>query len=180
MNLGVLSLCSVGEICTTWGFFLPYKLWSSGLSNCTPSADSPCHLHPATTTEWSTKITPSLKLNQSRWRVSGAITAFQPAMCAHGDKSWKSLLLVLSFIAELQRVGQSDPWLETHLNKKSFPSLPSLPLCIMHKALKFHYAFALLFFFKSYSAFLTVLVQVSITIVLRICFSKLSVTLLPH
>lgn len=76
--------------------FLPYKLWSSGLTNWTPSVDSTCHLRPATITEWSTKITPSLKPNQSHWRVKVTITAFQPGMRAWRRIS-KSLPLVLLY-----------------------------------------------------------------------------------
>lgn len=95
MNLSVWSLWGVSETCTIY-FFLPYKLWSSGLTNWTPSVDSTCHLRPATITEWSTKITPSLKLKQSRWRVKVTITAFQPGMRAWRRIS-KSLLLVLLY-----------------------------------------------------------------------------------
>lgn len=52
----------------------------------------------------------------------------------------------------------------------------------MHKSLEFHNTFSdcLLLFFKSYPALLTVLVQTGVTILLRIRFTKLSVTLLPR
>lgn len=83
----------------------------------------------------------------------------------------KSLFLI-SFTAGLQRVGQSDP-----CNKALTLLLCYCVSCIDHWNFTTLVVIACSLFFKSCSAFLTVLVQIDI---MRIRFTKLSITLLPH